>query len=70
MLFNLLLASIRIILFFFCFVLFSMVSYDSYSYKNAKLKLALAVLTGVSITQAKETIDTFVADRTMKFLSK
>lgn len=47
-----------------------MVSYDSYSYKNAKLKLALAVLTGVSITQAKETINTFVADRTMKFLSK
>ena len=74
MLFNLLLASITIILYFL--FLFSLVFNNFFTIpvviENAKLKLALAIPTGAPITVANDAIDipSFAADKTIKDLSK
>ena len=74
MLFNLLLASITIILYFlFLFPLvFNNVFTIPVVIENAKLKLALAIPTGAPITVANDAIDSpsFAADKTIKDLSK
>ena len=74
MLFNLLLADITLLL---CvFFLFCVVSYNSFTIpvdiENARLKLALAIPTGASITAANDAREMLplVADKTIKDLSK
>ena len=74
MLFNLLLASITILL---CFIFLFRVVFNSFFMipvvtENAKLKLAFAIPTGAPITLTNEALDTppFVADKTIRTLSK
>ena len=73
MLFNLLLASITILV---CFFFVFLVAFNSFFMipiviENAKLKFALAIPTDASIALAKEAIDTppLVADKTIRALS-
>ena len=74
MLFDLLLENILILLcFFFCFVLFFNYFFTiPVEIENARLKLALAILTGTPITAANDAIEMLplVADKTIKDLSK
>ena len=74
MLFNLLLASTRILLsFFFLFlVILNNFFIIPVVKENTRVKLALAIPTGTPITLAKEIMDTptLVADKTIKVLSK
>ena len=72
MLFNLLLASIRILLWFY-FVLFLTIFFTmSVDIGNAKIKLALAIPTGTPITIANNAIEMLplVTDKTIKDLVK
>ena len=74
MLFNLLLASITILLcfsFLFCVVFNSFFTIPVVK-ENSKLKIAFAIPTGAPITQENESIETplLVADKTIKVLSK
>ena len=74
MLFNLLLASITILL---CFFFLFLVAFNSFftmpvEIKNARLKLALAIPTGALMTVANDAIEILpvVTDKTINNLSK
>ena len=74
MLFNLLLASITILLcFFFLFrVVYNSIFMIPVEIENARIKLALTIPTGALITVAKDAIEmlTVVTDKTINELSK